>query len=38
MKIKFNLDDDLLLNKTMEIHNVTRVVRAIFMKITSFLR
>ena len=29
MKIKFNLDDDLPLNKTIEIHNVTTVVRAI---------
>ena len=29
MKIKFNLDDDLPLNKTIEIHNVTIVVRAI---------
>ena len=28
MKIKFDLDDDL--NKTIEIHNVTIVVRAIF--------
>ena len=33
MKIKFDLDDDLPLNKTIEIHNVTTVVRAIFMKI-----
>ena len=28
MKIKFNLDDDLNLNKTLELHNMTIVVRA----------
>ena len=32
MKIKFNLDDELPLNKTIEIHNVTIVVRTIFYK------
>ena len=37
MKIKFDLDDDLPLNKTIEIHNVTTVVRAIFMKITNII-
>ena len=30
MKIKFNLDDDLPLNKTIEIHNVAIVVKAVF--------
>ena len=30
MKIKFNSDDELPLNKTTEIHNVTIVVRAVF--------
>ena len=30
MKIKFDSDDDLLLNKTIEIHKVTIVVRAVF--------
>ena len=30
MKIKFDLDHDLPLNKTIEIYNVTMVVRAIF--------
>ena len=30
MKIKFDSDDDLSLNKMIEIHNVTIVVRAIF--------
>ena len=30
IKIKFGLDDDLLLNKTLEIPNVTILVRAIF--------
>ena len=33
MKIKFNLDDDLNLNKTLELHNMTIVVRA-FLHIT----
>ena len=30
MKIQFNLDDDVPLNKTIEIHNVIIAVRAIF--------
>ena len=30
MKIQFNSDDDVPLNKTIEIHNVIIVVRAIF--------
>ena len=30
MKIKFNSDDDLPLNKTIEIHNATIVARAVF--------
>ena len=30
MKIKFNLDDKLPLNKTIEIHNMIIVVRAVF--------
>ena len=30
MKIKFNLDDDLPLNKTVEINNATIVVRVVF--------
>ena len=32
MKIKFNSHDKLPLNKTMEIHNMARVVRAVFIK------
>ena len=32
MKIKFNLDADLPINKTVEIHNVTTVVRVGFHK------
>ena len=32
MKIKFNLDDELPLNKTIEISNMTIVVRAIFLE------
>ena len=30
MKIKFNLDDDLPLNETLELHNMAIVVRAVF--------
>ena len=30
MKIKFDSNDDLLLNKSIEIHNMTIVVRAVF--------
>ena len=30
MKIKFNSDDDLPLNKMPELHNMTIVVRAVF--------
>ena len=32
MKIKFNLGNDSSLNKTIEIHNVTTVVRAVSHK------
>ena len=32
MKIKFNSDDDLPLNKTLEIHNMIKVVRSVFHK------
>ena len=37
MKIKFNSDDELPLNKTIEIPIMTIVVRAVFMKITSII-
>ena len=30
MKIKFNLDDDLPLNKTLKLHNLTTIVRSVF--------
>ena len=30
MKTKFNLDEKLLLNKTLKIHNMTIVIRSIF--------
>ena len=30
IKIKFDLDDDLPLNKTVEIHNVAIVIRGVF--------
>ena len=38
MKIKFNSDDELPLNKTIEIPSMIIVVRAIFLEITNFLR
>ena len=34
MNIKFDSDDEISLNKTIEILSITIVVRAIFMKIT----
>ena len=37
MKIKFDSNDDLPLNKTIEIYYVKIVVRAIFMKITNII-
>ena len=37
MKIKFNSDEELLLNKTIEISTMTIVVRAIFMEITNII-
>ena len=30
MKIKFNLDDDLPLNKILKLHNLTIIVRSVF--------
>ena len=30
MKIKFNSDDSLRLNKTLKLHNVTRIVQFVF--------
>ena len=30
MKIKFNLDDSLPLNKTLKLHNMTIIVRSVF--------
>ena len=33
MKVKFNSDDELALNKTIEIHSTIIIVRAVFMKI-----
>ena len=38
MKIKFNSDDDLPLNKAKVICSMTIVVRAIFLSATSFLK
>ena len=37
MQIKFDLDDDLPLNKTIKIQSVTIIVRTFFMKITYFI-
>ena len=37
MKIKFNSDDELPLNKTVEIPGMTIVVRAFFMKIKNII-
>ena len=37
MKIKFDLDDELPLNKAIEIHSMTAVVRGVFMKITNII-
>ena len=37
MKIKFNSDDKLPLNKTVQIPTITIVVRAIFSKITNII-
>ena len=38
MKVKFNLDDDLRLNKTLQIYNMVLVVLFIFMKATNITR
>ena len=32
MKIKFNSDDDLLLNKILKLYNLTTIVRSVFEK------
>ena len=36
VKIKFNLDDYLPLNKTTEIHNTTKVARAVFYEYNKY--
>ena len=36
MKIKFDSDDDLPLNKTTDIHNLTIVVRAVFHETNKY--
>ena len=36
MKIKFNLDDELRLNKTIEFPSITIVVRAIFYESNKY--
>ena len=37
IKIKFTSDNELPLNKTLEISSIIIVVRAVFMKITSVI-
>ena len=37
MKIKFNSDDELLINKTIEIPTIIIVVRAIFLENNKYL-
>ena len=37
MKIKFNADDELFLNKTIEGPTMTIIVRAIFIKVTNII-
>ena len=37
MKIEFSSDDELPLNKTIEIPTITIVVRTVFMKITNII-
>ena len=32
MKIKFSSDDNLPLNKTLKLHNITIVIRSVFVK------
>ena len=36
MKIKFNSDDNLPLNKTLELHNLTIVVRPVFQEDSKY--
>ena len=38
MKIKFDLDDDLPLNETIKIHNMTIVVKAMFYENNKYYR
>ena len=37
IKIKFNSDQELVLNKTIEIPSMTTLVRSVFMKLTSII-
>ena len=36
MKIKFNSDNNLPLNKTLKLHNMTIVVRSVFEEVDKF--
>ena len=36
MKIKFNSDDNLPLNKTLKLHNMTKVIRSAFAEHGKF--
>ena len=36
MKIKFNTDDNLSLNKTLKLHNLTMIIRSVFEEGNKF--
>ena len=36
MKIKFNSDDNLPLNKVLKLHNLTTVVRSFFQEVSKY--
>ena len=38
MKIKFNSDDNLLLNKPLKFHNMIITIRSVFEKMVNFIR
>ena len=38
MKIKFNSDDDLPLNKQLQFHNMTTTIRSVFEEDVKFIR
>ena len=36
MKIKFNSDDDLRLKKTLELHNIQKIIRSVFHDVNKY--